>query len=271
MTARRAATTTTVSPLRQARQARAQTLEQVCADLDQQSASGTCGITPSMLSGWELGRHVTSARSRRILAAFYGQPTELLFAHQDAQLAVDDQAPRLLVGHRELYQAMTDVVRGACRYLVLAGSRSRNAPYLQTIEDTLAARPDLVHYRVLFGPPQHQILHDHLLRLLTLRDPNDRSLGPKTLHLGIIDDTVRTPERFLCVSEQAAVVPIPSLTSAEGFDSGLLLGPRAAERYIDHVRQCYAGARRVETVDMVHALPIVHPRSTGPDRPGMHR
>ncbi|MGH3625477.1 MAG: hypothetical protein ACRDQ5_27480, partial [Sciscionella sp.] len=49
--------------------------------------------------------------------------------------------------------------------------------------------------------------------------------------------------------------PIPSLTSAEAFDSGVLLGAGAAERLIDHARQCYAAGRRTETATAVRALP----------------
>jgi hypothetical protein len=51
----------------------------------------------------------------------------------------------------------------------------------------------------------------------------------------VVDDP-GTPERFFCASEVSAVVPIPSLTSAEGFDSGVLVGLHAAERLIDHAR-----------------------------------
>jgi hypothetical protein len=49
-------------------------------------------------------------------------------------------------------------------------------------------------------------------------------------------------EQFFCASEASAVVPILSLNSAEAFDSGVLLGPKTAERLIDHARQCYAAA-----------------------------
>jgi hypothetical protein len=35
-------------------------------------------------------------------------------------------------------------------------------PY-STIEVALAERPSLVFYRVLFGPPDHQVLKGHLL------------------------------------------------------------------------------------------------------------
>lgn len=89
----------------------------------------------------------------------------------------------------------------------MTGSRSRNTEYLKTIEVVLAEKPSLVHYRVLFGPPRNQVLKDHLIRLLELRDPRDRNLGIKTLHLGLVDDLEGAPERFFCASERMAVVP----------------------------------------------------------------
>ncbi len=252
-----------VSPLRQARLAIPATLEDVCADLDQHAENGSAGVTPSMLSGWELGRHVTSIRYRRLLADYYGQPPEVLFAHQDASLTNAEETPRLLVGYRDLHKAMAVVVGGARRYLAVSGSRSRDTTYLAAIESALIARPELVHYRVLFGPPRHAVLTEHLLRLLDHRDPADRSLG-KTLHVGMVVEDPSAPERFFCASEISAVVPIPSLTSAEAFDSGILLGPKAAERLIDHARQCYAAAKRVETVQAIRALPVVRAPDSDP-------
>lgn len=88
------------------------------------------------------------------------------------------------------------------------------------------------------------MLKDHLLRLLTLRDRHDRSL---TLHIGIVENEPGTPEQSFCTSEAAAVVPIPSVTSAEASDSGVLFEAGVAERLIDHARQIYAAARSVET------------------------
>jgi transcriptional regulator with XRE-family HTH domain len=246
------------SPLRRARLAIPATLEQVCADLDHLSPSGSSGVTPSMLSGWERGRHTTSVRYRTLLSHYYNQPADVLFAHQDLQLTAVEEQPRLLAGHRELRRAMTAVVRGAEQYLAVTGSRSRDTTYLQAIETVLAERTDLVHYRILFGPPRHTELAGHLERLLALRDPGDRSLGVKTLHIGMVPIDRDAPERFFCASEKAAVAPIPSLTSAYAFDSGVLLGTRAAERLIDHARQCYAGARRVESTAALTAtkLPV---------------
>jgi transcriptional regulator with XRE-family HTH domain len=225
-----------MSALRRARLARNWTLEDLVEAMDLRTAGGHSGVTASMVSGWELGRHTTSVGHRKTLCEIYDQPPEVLFAHQDAGLRAAGAAPRLLAGFPDLREAMLATVSGARECLAL------------------------VHYRVLFGPPHHRVLRDHLLRLLELRDPDDRSLGVKTLHLGIVEDTLTAPERFFCASEQMAAVPIPSLTSAEAFDSGVMLGMAAAWRLLDHGRQVYAAARRVETRELVAALGVVRDR-----------
>ena len=232
------------SALRRARLARNWTLDEVVEEIDLRAPGGHSGVTASMLSGWELGRHTTSIGHRRTLCEIYGQPPEVLFAHQDGSLRTASPGPRLLAGFRDLREAMVATVTSARYCLVAAGSRSRDSEYLAAIEAALVEWPGLVHYRVLFGPPQHRVLRDHLLRLLDLRDPRDRSLGWKTLHVGIVEDTVTMPERFFCASEQMAVAPIPSLTSADG-------------------RQAYAASRRVESAELIAALEIVRERGAG--------
>jgi hypothetical protein len=52
-------------------------------------------------------------------------------------------------------------------------------------------------------------------------------------------------------------VPIPSVTSAEAFDSGGLFEAGVAVRLIDHARQVYAAVRRVETEQALLELPIL--------------
>jgi transcriptional regulator with XRE-family HTH domain len=245
------------SPLRRARLARNWTLEEVAEEIDLRTPGGHSGVTPSMVSGWELGRHTTSIGHRKTLCEIYDQPPDMLFAHQDRGLAAG-AALRLVAGYADLQGAMLATVTGAQRCLVSMGSRSRDARYLEAIEDALARRPGLVCYRVLFGPPRHQVLKDHLARLLELRDPADRSLGVKTLNIGMVEDTDSSPERFFCASEQMAVVPIPSLTSHEAFDSGVVFGPAAAARLVDHGRQAYAAARRIETLTQIHDLLVIH-------------
>lgn len=247
------------SLLRRARLARNWTLEDVVLQIDLRSPGGVSGVTPSMVSGWELGRHTTSIAHRKTLCGLYGEPPEVLFAHQDKALGTSS-VPRLLATFTELREAMLATVAGAREFLVVMGSRSRDREYLEAIERALEERPSLACYRVLFGPPHHQVLKDHLLRLLRLRDPDDRSLGVKTLHIGMVGDTERAPERFFCASEQMAVIPIPSLTSFEAFDSGIVLGPAAAARLLDHGRQAYASARKIETAEQADRLDVVRER-----------
>src|SRR6202034_3902065 len=88
---------------------------------------------------------------------------------------------QLLAGWDALQEAMLATVTGARECLVVTGSRSRDRKYLGAIEAVLAERPSLVYYRALFDPPHHQVLNGHLLELLRLRDPGDRSLGVKVL------------------------------------------------------------------------------------------
>jgi transcriptional regulator with XRE-family HTH domain len=71
------------SPLRRARLARNWTLEAAVEEIDLRTPGGHSGVTPSMVSGWELGRHTTSIGHRKMLCEIYAQPPEVLFAHQD--------------------------------------------------------------------------------------------------------------------------------------------------------------------------------------------
>ena len=104
--------------------------------------SGSLGApqTPSMVSGWKLGRRTTSIGHRKTLCEIYEQPPDALFAHQDKGLA-GSAAPRLVAGFPELQQALLETTGGARECLVAAGSRSRDGRYLAAVEQVLAERP----------------------------------------------------------------------------------------------------------------------------------
>jgi GntR family transcriptional regulator len=165
---------------------------------------------------------------------------------------------RLVSTVEDLQAAMVGVVRGAIECLVSVGSRSRDAAYLDAIEQTLRERPRLVLYRVLIGPPHHQVFKDHLVRLLEIRNPRSREYGMQTLCMGLVDDPVREPERFFVASERAAVVTLPSFNTAGAFDSGLVLErPRDAQGLVQHGKALYAGSKRLEDVDSVKQLAVL--------------
>jgi hypothetical protein len=89
------------------------------------------------------------------------------------------------------------------------------------------------------------------------RNPADYGLGVETLHIGLVEDTGSSPERFFCASEEMAVVPIPSLTSHEASGSGVVFGPAAAARLVDHGRQTSAAARRIHAAVVIRDLRAV--------------
>jgi transcriptional regulator with XRE-family HTH domain len=253
------------SPLRLARRHRNWTLDRVVSEVD--AHLGGSGVTASLVSAWERGTRRTSPRYRAALCAIYGQPPETLFAHQDpggpsVTLVDVDQGlinpAEVICGFEQLQAAMIRVVGSAIASLAIVGSRSRDRAYLATIEEVLGMRSRLIHWRVLIGPPHRQVLKDHLVRLLALRDPADRRFGMQTLHLGMVEDQVREPERFFVASESQAVVTIPSLTAASNFDSGILLAhPLQARALVEHAKQLYAGSTRLETPATVQALAVL--------------
>ncbi|MEV6777846.1 XRE family transcriptional regulator [Streptomyces syringium] len=225
----------------------------------------------SLLSAFESGRRRTGTRNRAGLCQLYRERPEVLFAHQDGEAASVLETSgtavvvKVLTRWTDLIEAMVEVASGAREQLVVTGSRSREKAYLAAIETAVAQHPDLVHYRVLYGPPRHRGLSDHLVRLLELRDPAARRNGVKTLHIGVVDQP-GVPERFFVASETAAVTPLPSFHGAEGFDCGVLLGREAAVGLVHHGREACASARPVETIEAVRALPMGHTRQQNEEK-----
>ncbi|MEW2296972.1 helix-turn-helix transcriptional regulator [Streptomyces sp. NPDC006743] len=253
-----AAASSTDSALKRARLARNMTLEEAAEALNVFTGGAA---DASLLSAWESGRRRTGKRNRAGLCALYRERPEVLFAHQDgpATSVLESSGTavvvKVLTRWTELMEAMVGVVAGAREQLVVTGSRSREKAYLAAIETAVAQHPDLVHYRVLYGPPRHRALADHLVRLLELRDPSARRNGVKTLHVRMVEPD-EALERFFVASETAAVVPLPSFHGADGFDCGVLLGREAAVGLVHHGREACASAQPVETADAVRALSI---------------
>ncbi|WP_239695021.1 helix-turn-helix transcriptional regulator [Streptomyces sp. DvalAA-19] len=238
----------TDSALKRARLALNMTLEEAAGALNAITGGAT---DASLMSAWESGRRRTGKRNRAGLCQVYRERPEVLFAYQDGaatsvlETSGTAVAVKVLTRWTDLVEAMVDVVAGAREQLVVTGSRSREKEYLAAIETAVAQWPDLVHHRVLHGPPRHHALADHLLRLLELRDPSACRNGIKTLHIGMVEPT-EALERFFVASETAAVVPLPSFHGAEGFDCGVLLGREAAVGLVHHGREACASARPVD-------------------------
>jgi hypothetical protein len=169
------------------------------------------------------------------------------------------QSEHLVTSGGELTAALIDVVRNAQECLVAVGSRSSEISYLQEIERVIQDKPRLIHYRILLGPPHSQVLKDHLLRLLALRaaQANGGSDAEQTLHVSILNDLTRYPERFFVASEQAAVIILPSANSPMNFDTAIIVRePQYVHRLLQHGKALYS-KNRLESLDAINLLEVI--------------
>lgn len=166
---------------------------------------------------------------------------------------------QLVTSGSELSEALIDTVRNARECLIAVGSRSSEPTYLQEIEQVVDRRPELIHYRILIGQPHSQVLKDHLLRLVEICAPRTDDDGTQRLHVSIILDTARYYERFFLVSENSAVVVLPSGTSPVNFDTALVVHDAIYVRgLLQHGKALYS-KHRLESADAVNQLEVLGP------------
>jgi len=180
-------------------------------------------------------------------------PSDLLIAAEQISGAYPAEVEpiRLITDAGDLQSTLAAVVAGARHALAITGSRSRDPGYLAGIERVLTDRPDVVHYRVLYGPPRHGATKNHLLRLF------DQGTSA-SLHVAIARDTMRDQERFLVATESEAVVILPSVHGILNFDTALhCTDPDVAAAWVDHVRQAWLGAELIPDRAAVERLEVV--------------
>jgi hypothetical protein len=231
-----------------------------------------CRILEGMFPGWKVdqlfqahhgGIQFVPEPSKPSAATPTARPTERQTATvppqgSESTLSTStNREVRLLASGAELGAALVDVVRGAQECLIAVGSRSSEPHYLQEIERAITSRPQLIHYRILIGPPHSQVLKDHLLRLLELQDSQAESNGTKRLHVGLHMDLERYYERFFVANEKEAATVLPSMTSPMNFDTGLLIrDPSYVQGLLQHGKALY-GKHRLESADAVRELEVL--------------
>ena len=156
-----------------------------------------------------------------------------------------------------LTAAMVEVVTQARECIVSVGSRSREPAYLLEIERALRREPNLIHYRILIGPPHSQVLKDHLLRLVELDEIPAAGARRKRLYVSMLTDLAADHERFFIVSERTAVIVLPSANSPGNFDTGLVVRDDTyVQGLILHGKALY-GKHRLENVKAVEDLRVL--------------
>jgi len=210
-----------------------------------------CRILEKMFPGWSADQlfQVVPAGEGDVRA--YSEPAQL------SQLASIGSAMQLVTSGGVLGAALIEVARTARECFVAVGSRSREPRYLDEVERVLEARPSLVHYRILIGPPHNQIFKDHLIRLIEICDSRAGKDGKKTIHIGLLSDLARDHERFFVANEEAAVVSLPSANSPRNFDTALIVAdPLYVQGLLQHGKALY-GKHRLESRQAVDELEVL--------------
>jgi transcriptional regulator with XRE-family HTH domain len=167
-------------------------------------------------------------------------------------------ATSVLTSTADVIQANVDIAGSARDVLLCVGSRSRDASYLRAIEASLEANPKLVHYRVMALPPFKPIFQQHLLRLIEIRDPLDRSHGYKTIRMGIYRDANRQPECCVCVNETTALVVLPSISSVGEYNTAMLTNDkRIVDGLINLGKTLYQMSAPLETPGAILAVGLI--------------
>ena len=167
--------------------------------------------------------------------------------------------PGLVASADDLIRVNTEIVSQAKEVFFATGSRSRDESYLRRIEKRLRLQPKLVHYRVLFGQPFRDVLKQHLLRLLEIRDPAARSRGFKTLHIGMFDQPEKQAEVFIAGNEKRVLVVLPSRKGLGEYNTALLIDDTTyVNDMLNFVKHLYDGSQPIETRKALEALrPVI--------------
>lgn len=168
------------------------------------------------------------------------------------------QSYKLLRTSDELREGNLRIVKNAEEVLFMTGSRSRDRKYLEAIEEKLRTSPKVIFYRVLFGPPHHTILRDHMLELLRIRSPKDRTYGYKTIYLSLFTDILKQYESYILGNEHEVLVILPSFSGLGEYNSAIVFtGIDEVKGLLSFVKQLYDASKPIETQQKIQALKVV--------------
>ena len=200
-------------------------------------------MTAELVTGWES----TAVPPGDLLCA-----AEAISGEAPLALGELSESMRLMDSYGDVQAELARVVDEAESNLSITGSRSRDPNYLARIETAVAQRPELIHTRVLYGPPRHSATKQHLLRLIDLQR------SPDTLHIGLLRDLLRDGERFIATNERTAVLVVPSKWSLHNFDTALVIDDEeTAGLYTAHVHQAWLASEPLSTREDIAQLEIV--------------
>jgi hypothetical protein len=163
---------------------------------------------------------------------------------------------KVLTSEDEINAALRATVTKADKLLICVGSRSRDHAYLNAIEERLRDKARLRHKRILCGPPAHDVLKAHLLKIQRLHH-DDRAIELGVLDMARCED----PEQSLCASENRAVIVVPALGTFGKYDSAIVVTQkRHVEAVVNYCERLWKDARKLKERNDVNALQTTRTR-----------
>lgn len=174
------------------------------------------GVAARQWSDWEGGKTPSFGSIKKLIAYFKCDSKDLHLAGEH---------PKLISGNAQVKEVNHGIVASAQDCLYVTGSRSHDEDYLSAIERAVADRPALIHRRVLFGLPEHDVMKRHVQELLKIRDTKQHHVkGSRSLVVvhQEIDGERFPPEACICMNEHMALFVLPSIHGLYTYDTAVL-------------------------------------------------
>lgn len=221
------------------------------AALTQAQLADLCKLSEERIGDLEQKNcHVHPGTLKKVAAALNAQPEDLLLVIAPPKLVADAQ---------ELVACNIDIVRSARQFLYLTGSRSRDADYLQSVVSALTEHPELIHRRILLGPPRRQEMHQHVLELLSTNHQGQYVRRQQKLGVAIYESDRHYPaEVAICMNERRALVVLPSIKGGWGYDTAVVFeDPEVIDGWRRWVDALFDSAREIHSPDEVPPVHVV--------------
>ena len=221
--------------------------------LSQAELAEKIGSTEKTVGQWETEpeKRIRSESLKALAKFFNVLPKELIYSVGP---------PRFALQNTDVRDINIHIVESAKEFLYTTGSRSRDGRYLDAIEETLRKNADLVHCRVLFGPPMKQKLKVHLKNLLAIRETrNSGEADIDPLCIAVYQNAATYPaEAAICMNETMALMVLPSASGASKYDTALIVEDRGMiTGWRTWVETMIANGQRLSSVGDIEELGCV--------------
>lgn len=176
-----------------------------------------CGVSEKQLGEWESPENVrvNIQTIKKLAGGCQCTPADLI---------LHESPPELIVSANAVIQRNMRIVQEAREFLFVTGSRSRDKEYLDAITQVLRANPNLLHRRVLFGPPRTEAMHAHIAELLEIKSASPKYVeGNERLVIAFYEeDRNFPPEAAVCMNEREALIVLPSTDGTWKYNTAIV-------------------------------------------------